>query len=151
MSSSSAAAAAVAAASGRPAVVIDNGTGYTKLGFAGNLEPSFVLPTAITTTNNNQPSTPTSGGRSGSPSSSIGSHGGGSHGALDDLGFAIGDEALLSGTGTGQVGYPVRHGIVENWDWMERYWQQCVFKYLRYLNTHCCQYRSIQSQFSTIP
>ena len=27
--------------------VIDNGTGYTKIGYAGNFEPNFVLPTAI--------------------------------------------------------------------------------------------------------
>uniref|UniRef100_A0A915JE89 Actin n=1 Tax=Romanomermis culicivorax TaxID=13658 RepID=A0A915JE89_ROMCU len=30
-----------------PAVVIDNGTGYTKLGYAGNTEPQFILPSAI--------------------------------------------------------------------------------------------------------
>jgi len=24
-----------------PAIVIDNGTGYTKMGFAGNMEPEF--------------------------------------------------------------------------------------------------------------
>ncbi|CAN7991143.1 unnamed protein product [Ixodes hexagonus] len=27
-----------------PAIVIDNGTGYTKLGFAGNKEPQFIIP-----------------------------------------------------------------------------------------------------------
>jgi actin-related protein len=27
-----------------PAAVIDNGTGYTKLGFAGNTEPQFIIP-----------------------------------------------------------------------------------------------------------
>lgn len=27
--------------------------------------------------------------------------------------------------------YPIRHGIVEDWDLMERYWEQCIFKYLR--------------------
>ena len=32
-----------------PAVVMDNGTGLTKLGFAGNDSPSFVFPTAIAT------------------------------------------------------------------------------------------------------
>lgn len=32
---------------GRQALVIDNGTGYTKMGHAGNPEPSFVIPTAI--------------------------------------------------------------------------------------------------------
>ena len=30
-------------------VVIDNGTGYTKMGFAGNLEPSYIIPSAIAT------------------------------------------------------------------------------------------------------
>ena len=29
------------------AVVIDNGTGYTKVGYAGNLAPDCVFPTAI--------------------------------------------------------------------------------------------------------
>jgi actin-related protein 3 len=28
-------------------VVIDNGTGYTKMGYAGNMEPSYLIPTAI--------------------------------------------------------------------------------------------------------
>ena len=30
-----------------PAVVIDNGTGYTKMGYAGNCEPSFIIPSLI--------------------------------------------------------------------------------------------------------
>ena len=30
-----------------------------------------------------------------------------------------------------QINYPIRHGLVENWDNMERLWQQCIFKYLR--------------------
>jgi actin-related protein 3 len=28
-------------------VVIDNGTGYTKMGYAGNLEPSYIIPTVL--------------------------------------------------------------------------------------------------------
>jgi actin-related protein 3 len=27
--------------------------------------------------------------------------------------------------------YPIRHGIVEDWDLMERFWEQSIFKYLR--------------------
>lgn len=27
-----------------PAIVIDNGTGYTKLGYADNKEPQFIIP-----------------------------------------------------------------------------------------------------------
>ena len=29
------------------AAVIDNGTGFTKMGYAGNLDPDFVIPTCI--------------------------------------------------------------------------------------------------------
>ena len=28
-------------------VVIDNGTGYTKMGYAGNLEPSYLIPSVL--------------------------------------------------------------------------------------------------------
>ena len=28
-------------------VVIDNGTGYTKMGYAGNMEPSYMVPSVI--------------------------------------------------------------------------------------------------------
>lgn len=29
------------------AIVIDNGTGYTKMGYAGNMEPSLVIPSVL--------------------------------------------------------------------------------------------------------
>jgi hypothetical protein len=31
----------------KPVAVIDNGTGYTKMGFSGNCEPNYIIPTAI--------------------------------------------------------------------------------------------------------
>ena len=31
----------------KQAVVIDNDTGYTKMGYAGNIEPDFIIPTAF--------------------------------------------------------------------------------------------------------
>jgi len=45
-------------------VVIDNGTGYTKMGYAGNLEPSYIIPSVIATSIKNKP------GRMGSSASS---------------------------------------------------------------------------------
>ena len=27
--------------------------------------------------------------------------------------------------------WPIRHGIIEDWDLMERFWEQAIFKYLR--------------------
>ena len=35
-----------------PTVVIDNGTGYTKMGYAGNMDPSYIIPSAIATSLN---------------------------------------------------------------------------------------------------
>ncbi|GAB7343074.1 hypothetical protein MBLNU457_1157t3 [Dothideomycetes sp. NU457] len=121
-----------------PAVVMDNGTGYTKLGFAGNDSPSFVFPTAIATKG------PTAGGGSGSgrpavankPSFLTGGAGAGGHlsgkRGTEDLDFFIGDEALAAASGPGYgIHYPIRHGQIENWDHMERFWSNSIFKYLR--------------------
>ena len=49
---------------------------------------------------------------------------------IEDLDFYIGDEAYANAK-TYQVDGPIRHGIVDNWDHMERFWEQCIFKYLR--------------------
>lgn len=50
----------------------------------------------------------------------------------EDLDFFIGDEALAAASGPGYgIHYPVRHGQVENWDQMERFWSNSIFKYLR--------------------
>ena len=44
--------------------------------------------------------------------------------------FYIGDEAL-SQAKTMALNYPIRHGQINNWDHMERFWEQSIFKYLR--------------------
>lgn len=92
-----------------PACVIDNGTGYTKLGYAGNNEPHFIIPSAIAV-------------RERPGGSRIGQSG-------EDLDFFIGDEAFNAKGYS--VKYPIRHGIVEDWDLMEKYWEHCLFRYLR--------------------
>lgn len=104
-----------------PAVVMDNGTGLTKLGFAGNDSPSFVFPTAIAT------SSASSKAGKGPRGSSLASKRG-----LEDLDFYIGDEALEAASGS-QYGlhYPIKHGQIEDWDQMERFWESSIFKYLR--------------------
>lgn len=108
---------------GTPAVVMDNGTGLTKLGFAGNDSPSFVFPTTIATS--------TIAGKTnkltGSKTSFLASKRG-----LEDLDFFIGDDAINAANGANySLSYPVRHGQVENWDHMERLWENSIFKYLR--------------------
>ncbi|KAJ1672032.1 Arp2/3 complex subunit, actin nucleation center, partial [Spiromyces aspiralis] len=81
------------------------------MGFAGNTDPQFVIPTAI--------------GLRNSRSRSIASKRG-----IDDLDFCIGYEAIDNAKTYG-VNYPIRHGQIDNWDHMERYWEQSIFKYLR--------------------
>ena len=95
----------------KPSVVIDNGTGYTKMGYAGNCEPQYIVPTVVA-------SRALKGGQEATVD------------GVDDLDFYIGNEALAHAT-THQVNYPIRHGLIENWDNMERLWQRCLFKYLR--------------------
>uniref|UniRef100_A0A915B150 Actin-related protein 3 n=2 Tax=Parascaris univalens TaxID=6257 RepID=A0A915B150_PARUN len=107
-------------ATGRlPACIIDNGTGYTKLGYAGNTEPQFIIPSVIAVKE-----------KVGAQSSALRWNTVGSS-RIDDLDFFIGDEALSPAAANYSVKYPIRHGIVEDWDLMERFWEQCIFKYLR--------------------
>ncbi|KAJ1347351.1 putative metalloprotease arx1 [Parelaphostrongylus tenuis] len=103
-----------------PACVIDNGTGYTKLGYAGNCEPQFIIPSAIAV----KDKVSSSNAAALRWNTSTG-------GRIDDLDFFIGDEALSPTAANYSVKYPIRHGIVEDWDLMERFWEQCIFKYLR--------------------
>ncbi|KAL0482385.1 actin-related protein [Acrasis kona] len=91
-----------------PVVVIDNGTGFTKMGYAGNLEPNYIVPTTLCAAD--------------SKSTDKG---------IEDLDFHIGFEALNKAVGNYQINYPMKHGLVDNWNNMERYWEQCLFKYLR--------------------
>lgn len=105
---------------GTPAVVMDNGTGLTKLGFAGNDSPSFVFPTAIATLS--------ASSKSKSTKASLLS----AKRGTEDLDFFIGDEALSAANGPNyNLSYPIRHGQIEDWDHMERFWENSIFKYLR--------------------
>lgn len=97
-----------------PAVVIDNGTGYCKMGFAGNSDPQFIIPSCIAIKENAKVGD-TAIRRLGK--------------GVEDLDFYIGDEAQEAANYS--VKWPIRHGIVEDWDLMERFWEQCIFKYLR--------------------
>eukprot|EP01113_Clastostelium_recurvatum_P042542 TRINITY_DN68_c0_g2_i2.p1 TRINITY_DN68_c0_g2~~TRINITY_DN68_c0_g2_i2.p1 ORF type:complete len:436 (-),score=164.91 TRINITY_DN68_c0_g2_i2:148-1404(-) len=98
---------------GLPAVVIDNGTGYTKMGFAGNVEPNYIIPTTIAT--NEAKAKQTSAAKKK---------------GVEDLDFFIGDEAQANSKSYDMF-YPIRHGQIDNWTHMEQFWEQCIFKYLR--------------------
>nr|KAF6418805.1 hypothetical protein HJG63_008827 [Rousettus aegyptiacus] len=97
-----------------PPCVVDCGTGYTKLGYAGNTEPQFIIPSCIAIRESakvvDRAQRRVLRG-------------------VDDLDFFIGDEAVDKPTYATK--WPIRHGIIEDWDLMERFMEQVIFKYLR--------------------
>ncbi|EDO16815.1 hypothetical protein Kpol_1056p16 [Vanderwaltozyma polyspora DSM 70294] len=145
-----------------PAIVMDNGTGLTKLGYAGNDSPSWIFPTSIATsqasgakTSSNQSNTASGAASSGGSGQINNPYFGNSTSATsfgnnlssnnlllsnnlagkrgtEDLDFYIGNEALIASQGPSySLSYPIRHGQIENWDHMERFWENSIFKYLR--------------------
>ena len=85
-------------------VVLDCGSGFTKLGFAGNVRPSCTLPTAVPTD---------AASTSGQDWAALAS--------------GLAGEAA-PGTAPVQCTFPVRQGLVSDWDAMERFWQHCLVK-----------------------
>lgn len=81
------------------------------MGYSGNVEPQYIIPTVLATRADE-------GGVAGKKD------------GVSDLDFYIGDAALNNST-THQINYPIRHGIVDNWDNMERMWNRCMYEYLR--------------------
>lgn len=95
------------------AVVIDNGTGYTKMGYAGNLDPDFFFPTAIADINKKSNLTVSN--------------------KNDEYNYSIGNEALeMARTSPHHsLSYPMQNGVVDNWDQMEKFWHQSIYHYMK--------------------
>lgn len=92
---------------------MDNGTGYTKMGFGGNLKPAFDIPTLIS--------------ENLLPGANVLNSNRKTNSTLD---FFIGDEVSLRSKDQ-KTTNPIRSGIVQDWDLMERFWHRCIHDYLR--------------------
>lgn len=89
------------------AVVIDNGSGTCKAGFAGDDAPRSVFSTVV--------------GRPKVPGIMIG---------LDQKEVYVGEEAQQK-RGVLKIEQPIEHGIVSNWDDMEKVWHHTLYSELR--------------------
>jgi len=88
-------------------VIIDNGTGRVKAGFSGEDAPRAVFASVV--------------GRVKHKQSMIG---------VAEKECYMGDEAL-SKKGILQLEYPIAHGVVTNWDDMEKIWNHTYYNELR--------------------
>ncbi|CAE7217807.1 arx-1, partial [Symbiodinium sp. CCMP2456] len=105
-----------------PPVVIDIGTGCTKMGFAGNIEPTFMIPTVVANAAKKSTGSVHISQISQTPSAQ----------GLADADFYIGDEAYkLKDSPNYLLSSPVSKGRIEHWDDMERFLQQAIFRSLR--------------------
>jgi actin len=104
---SAAAAAAHEFAADKTAVVLDNGSGLLKCGFAGEELPRAVFPAIV--------------GRPKFQGVMIG---------MGNRDKFVGDEAQAK-RGILSIKYPIEHGIVTNWDDLETLWAHAVYNELR--------------------
>lgn len=89
------------------AVVIDNGSGMCKAGFAGDDAPRSVFSTVV--------------GRPKVPGIMVG---------LDQKEVYVGDEAQTK-RGVLRIEHPIEHGIVTNWDDVEKVWHHTLYSELK--------------------
>lgn len=105
----------------KSSIVIDNGTGqiqinrsFTKMGFAGNLDPDYVIPSAIADVEN----------KSNIAVSRM---------KNEEYNYYIGYQGIQTAKNSQnhRLYYPLENGIISNWDLMEKFWHQSLYSYMK--------------------
>jgi actin-related protein 3 len=81
-----------------------------QMGIAGNVDPAFVEATVV-----GYPQGATGGGRAAAAAAN----------PLADLDYVIGSAALSPAYA---VSYPMKQGLITDWDSMEKLWTACLYK-----------------------
>lgn len=92
-------------------IAIDNGSSMTKMGYSGNETPEWIIPTAI---------------------SNIKEEKNLYREIYNFNNYYIGDKAIANrNSKKHDLEYPLINGVIENFDLMEKFWEQSIYHYLR--------------------
>ena len=124
------------------AVVLDNGTGYVKCGFAGDQTPRLVFPSVVGTPVLRYEERLWSGNDDDSNSNSkqpkaVNAAASG----IDDGAFVVGEKCTKERSRL-ELNYPVRNGVVNDWESMGRVWTH-AFRELGLANGADCEERNV--------
>jgi actin len=97
-----------------PTLVIDNGSGTCKAGLAEEVSPQIILPTLV-----------------GKPRF------GGIMNSTEQKDYFIGNDAIMM-KGIINFSQPIKHGIIQNWEYMEKIWYHIFYNVLNVIpQEHC--------------
>ena len=95
----------------RQSIIFDNGSFYSKIGYCGVIEPEYIIPTVVADFKKNSSNT------------------------LNEEynNYFIGEQAKnkVKESKSYNLLYPIKNKFIDNWDLMEKFWNQSIYYYLK--------------------